>query len=255
LDGEVDLAVGPSEHLFFYRKKSGNNPVAVASILQKDRSAFCVKAADGVAGPGDLANHTYIGYNTPLEEAILTAMMHNAGLDMDPAMRTPGRLEVWDEFLRDEKGIAWVFRHWEGALAESEGTELTCFTPADYGVPYGYSSVLMAREKPDADEALRLRKFLKVTERGYRDALAMSPDSLAVVLRKAVEHPNFEDVEFVTLAAKSIRDAFIGEGDVWGTMEKEQWRTYLNWIRAEVREEQTDSLFPADAYFTNRYLD
>ncbi|MCA1750599.1 MAG: ABC transporter substrate-binding protein, partial [Flavobacteriales bacterium] len=166
-DGEVDLAVGPSEHLFFFRKEGGNKPAAVASILQKDRSAFCVKAASGVSDPGELANHTYMGYNTPLEEAILSAMVRNAGLDEALAMRTPGRLEVWDEFLKEEKGIAWIFQHWEGALAESAGIELTCFTPADHGVPYGYSSVLMAPEKLDASEADRLRKFLKVTERGY----------------------------------------------------------------------------------------
>lgn len=254
-DGEVDLAVGPSEHLFFFRKDGGNNPVAVGSILQKDRSAFCVKAADGISNPGDLADYTYIGYNTPLEEAVLTAMMRNAGLDRAPAMRTPGRLEVWDEFLNDEKGIAWIFRHWEGALAESEGIELACFTPSDHGVPYGYSSVFMAPEQLDAGEAVRLRKFLKVTERGYRDAAAMRPDSLADLLRKAVEHPNFEDVETVTLAAKSIRDAFIGEDDVWGVTKKAQWETYLGWIGAEVGEELPDSLYPAKVYFTNRYLD
>jgi len=254
-DGEVDLAVGPSEHLFFFRKDGGKNPVAVASILQKDRSAFCVKAADAISDPGDLADYTYIGYNTPLEEAVLTAMMSNAGLDHTPAMRKPGRLEVWYEFLKDEKGIAWIFRHWEGALAESAGIELTCFTPADHGVPYGYSSVFMAPEQLDADESARLRKFFRVTERGYREATAMSPDSLAVLLRKAVDHPNFEDVEIVTLAAKSIGDAFIGEGDVWGTMEEGLWETYLSWIRAEVREELPDSLYSADVYFTNRYLD
>lgn len=254
-DGEVDLAVGPSEHLFFYRKSEGVNPVAVASLLQADRSAFCVKSAEGISGPGDLAEHTYIGYDTPLEEAILTAVMHYDGLEKAPEMRTPGRLEVWEDFMKKQNGIAWIFRHWEGALAEHAGTALTCFDPADYGVPYGYSSVLMAAEKPDTVEAARLRKFLRVTERGYRAAAEMPADSLARLLQEATEHPNFSDLGFLTLAAESIRSAFLRDDGVWGVTDPARWESYLNWMREAAGHALPDSLHTADSYFTNRYLD
>lgn len=253
-DGEVDLAIGPSEHLFFFRK-NGNNPVAVASVLQKDQSAFCVKAEAGLSGPGDLAEHTYIGYNTPLEQAILTAMMREDGLEKAPEMRTPGRLEVWEDFMNTEKGIAWIFTHWEGVLAENSETPLTCFTPADYGVPYGYSSVLMARENRTDGEDLLLKKFLKVTERGYRAAAELPADSTAAILKATTDHPNFADLEFTARAVERIRDGFLRTDGTWGITDPAHWEAYLNWIRAEVKEELPDSLYPAEAYFTNRYLD
>lgn len=254
-DGEVDLAIGPSEHLFFFRKNGMNNPVAVASVLQKDKSAFCMKAEEGLSGPGDLAGHTYIGYNTPLEQAILTAMMREDGLDKAPEMRTPGRLEVWEDFMNTEKGIAWIFTHWEGILAENSGTALTCFTPADYGVPYGYSSVLMARENPNNEEEALLKKFLKVTERGYRAVADLPADTTAAILGAAVDHPNFADHGFSARAAERIRDGFLRTDGSWGRTDPAQWEAYLNWIRTEVKDEIPDSLYPAEVYFTNRFLD
>lgn len=254
--GEVDLAIAPSEHLFYFRADDeARNPLAIATLLQEGRSSFCLKANEEVTSPGDLKDHSYVGYQTPLEKAILQAMVTYAGGDFELPMDTPGRLQVWDAFMEAERRVAWIFRHWEGALAEQSGVELTCFDPEDYGVPYGYSSVVMATPQLVETRESSVRTFLEVTERGYRAAAAMDLDSLAGLLHEAVPHSNFAEAEMVQNALRNIHDAFFREGQDWGRMEPEVWANYLEWIRKAVPQELPDEMYPAETYFTNDFLE
>lgn len=254
--GEVDLAIAPSEHLFYFRADDeGYNPLAIATLLQEGCSSFCLKTSEEVGSPGDLKDYTYVGYHTPLEKAILQAMAAHAGGDFELPMETPGRLQVWDAFMEAERRVAWIFRHWEGALAEQAGVELTCFDPEDHGVPYGYSSVVVATPELVQTRESAVRAFLQVTERGYREVVSMQPEPLSAVLYAAVPHPNFADPERIKSALDLITGAFLGEDSVWGHMQAEVWADYLNWIEEAVPEQIPEKMLLPDVYFTNRFFE
>ena len=53
-------------------------------------------------------------------------------------------LGVWNTLLKGEADATWVFMGWEGVEAELAGVALNAFKLGDFGVPYGYSPVLLA---------------------------------------------------------------------------------------------------------------
>lgn len=255
VDGEVDLAIAPSEHAFYFRESGHTRQaIAVASLLQRGQSFFCHKADPTVSGLGDLSGYTYLGYDTPLEQAILSSMLEQAGAEEEMPMDSPGRLQVWDAFLEREKQMVWIFSHWEGALAEEAGLDLSCYAPADYAVPYGYSSVVLAGFPMDRANGDALRRFLKVTEEAYREAITMPRDSLATLLWEATAHSNFAERDFVIRAIDRIADAYFDGENRWGHMEEEVWEDYLRWMKESLSDDLPDSLHLPRAYFTNEYL-
>ncbi len=252
LDGEVDLAVGPSEHLFaFAADSSGLKAQAVASILQADRSAFVLKADAQIESPADIKELTYLGYHTPLEREILNAMIENAGGQAAYQTKEPGRLAVWDAFMQDSGQVAWVFLHWEAILAAQEGIKLSTFIPNDYDVPYGYSSVIMAPKELNSEKAELLKRFLKVLERAYI-SVSENPRAAVENLRVNYQHVNFKDSLFVSQAMANISPYFLDETKAWGKMKTEKWQAYYQWMEARGLADLSDSV--QAEIFTNEYL-
>lgn len=231
LDREVDLAVGPSEHLFFYGDTSNQDyAVAIATILQKGLSAFVVKKESGIASPKDLDGKTYVGYKTPLEQEILSAMIKNDGGKGDFLSITPPRLDVWDAFLNDKGDAAWIFLNWEGALAAHDGIKLNYFYPNEFGVPYGYSSVIMANKRRDSAQNKVIKRFLKVLSNSHKKLATMEANEVVEMLQNYSDHKNFKDKELVLQAWMNIEDAFLNDSGQWGKMSDERWTDYYNWI-------------------------
>lgn len=252
LDGEVDLAIGPSEHLFaFAADSNGLRAQAVATILQADRSAFVLMADAQVESPAEIKEKTYLGYHTPLEHEILDAMIENAGGQAAYQTHEPGRLAVWDAFMQDSGQVAWVFLHWEAILAQRAGLELTSFIPNNYGVPYGYSSVIMAPTQLTEKKQESLKRFLKVLDQAYR-AVAANPQAAAQNLRANYEHANFKDSAFVNAAMADISPYFLDAEKGWGQMKAEKWEAYYQWMEERSLAKLSDTLLAE--IFSNEYL-
>lgn len=231
IDREVDLAIGPSEHLFFYGDTTNQEyAVALATILQKGQSAFVVKSSNQINTPKDMQGKTYIGYKTPLEEEILSDMIKNDGGKSAFNSITPPRLSVWDAFLNDKGGIAWIFSHWEGAKAKAQGIELNYFYPNDFGVPYGYTSVIMANKNRGPEQNEKIYRFLKVLETAHEDVLKLSSREVVEFLSSYSNHENFKDSKTVEIAWEDIRDAFTVHSRRWGMMSDTVWANYYEWI-------------------------
>ncbi|WP_421752189.1 ABC transporter substrate-binding protein [Croceimicrobium sp.] len=230
LEGEVDLAVGPSEHLFAFAADSAQvHAQAVASILQSDRSAFVAKKSSGINRPADISNATYLGYHTPLEEHILKAMIEYDGAEAKFGTETPDRLQVWDAFRKDSGEVAWVFLHWEAMQSELAEDSLNAFIPNEYGVPYGYSSVIMAPKNLDASQTKLIRRFLDICRKAYRESQD-KPDVVLDAILDHIQHPNFVDHVFIRQAFADIRPHF--GASRWGVMSDQKWSDYAQWLES-----------------------
>ncbi len=246
LAGEVDLAIGPSEHLLaFAADSNGVKAQAIATLLQSDRSAFVVKSKLGIERPAEIDSALYLGYHTPLENEILSAMIENDGGEVRYREHEPGRLSVWPAFVRDCGAIAWVFLHWEAIHAQRASIALNAFVPNDYGVPYGYSSVIMAPTGLDSIKRDLQQRFLEVLGRAYRE-LAKSPADFAF------QHPNFQDSSFIQQAYEDIRAHYLDGDSVWGRMNSDKWRDYAAWL--EDRNLLDLKGQPIEDFYTNQYL-
>lgn len=251
LDAEVDLAIGPSEHLFFFNDTSeGKQAIALASLLQRGQSAFCVKRSSGITSPAGLQGKKYLGYNTPLENEVLKAMMQQDGATGDFQVQTPGRLKVWDAFIEGRGDAAWIFTHWEGALATRDGIDLNIFRLEDYGVPYGYSSVIMALKSKSMTDP-KYRRFLKAMKRGYRELANAGPELVSVELSTFAEIDNFQDTALLRLALVDITPAFFTDTHDWGLMQTEVWENWQQWVS---RLDEGKPQLPSSTHFTNDLL-
>lgn len=252
MDGEADLAIGPTEHILYYATDSqGQVEVqAIGTLLQRDQSVFAVKTSAGIASPAEFSGRTYVGYHTPMEEAILATMIETDGGAPTFDMIHPPRLDVWDAFLADSGDIVWIFTHWEGQLAKAEGVELDWFYPSEYGVPYGYSSVVFAPAEPTAQQAELYPTFWKVASRGYR-SVQTDLSGAAIWLCDHIDHPNFSDPAFIEEALADITPAFFPDERPFGYMERKNFDQYLAWMLENDLLETTPD---REALFTNTYL-
>lgn len=258
LDLEVDLCIGPSEHLFFLAVDSmgRSRAEAVATILQRDQSCFVVKAESEIRRPRDLENKTYVGYKTPLEKQVLGAMIKHDGGDPGFEMITPGRLDVWEAFVSGKGDVAWVFSHWEAIMAEKQDIQVQKFYPDDYGVPYGYSSVIMARKERTDQMNKRIATFLKVIDRSVGEMLEETDRSVASKLCAHIDHQNFSDELFITAAWADIKTALVeSNSSQWGSMKTQKWKEWMVWIDQYYRElGSVENLPPSDHFFDNSLL-
>lgn len=259
LDKEADLSIGPSEHLFYYAIDSSSakpKAEAIASLLSRPQSAFAVHAESKIKSPADWDQLQYIGYDTPLEEAIIQSMVENAGGNEMPKIVQPGRLAVWDAFLKEPRGIAWIFTHWEGQMSSKK---LTFFSPNDWGVPYGYSSVIMARKNRDPELDTLIQTFLNVTKAHYlelAEATEQEKRMLCEELVGQVDHPNYSSAEFIMKTLQDIQAAFYtDQPENWGEMDLNRWKNYLDWIAANQLLNSASENTRAEIWYTHTLLD
>ena len=127
----------------------------------------------------------------------------------------------------------WIFTQWEGVLAQRAGQDLRCFHLEDYGIPYGYSPVLLAH--PDmianAKGADILRRFLAATAEGYKRAAADPAAAAAAIV--ASGHPSVADAAFVHAAAEATADRYLTTEGTWGAMHHERWARFLGFLASE----------------------
>lgn len=230
-DGEVDLSIGPSEHQLHYSALQDTAPkvMAVATMVQLGTSCFVTKRGHHLDRPAALDGTTYLGYHTPLEREILQGMIRHDGGAGAFDMINPPRLDVWEAFLADSGQSCWIFRHWEGVAAETLDVRLHHFYPIDYGVPYGYSSLVYARADADSVQRASYERFLAVTARGYR-AVVKDPAAAAELLCRVIDHPNFAEPAFIVRALERILPAYLDDQDQWGGMQAERFHAWNAWL-------------------------
>lgn len=230
-EGEVHIALSPSEHLLDYRllQKEKYPIKAIATVMQQETSAFVTLPDSGITRPAQLDGKIYGGYKTQLEKELLTSLIQQDGGKGDIDLVTPSRLEVFEAFLQQQFDTAWVFMPWEGVIAERRGKKLNAFHLHDYQIPYGYSPILMVREDVLNDEKEAFQVFLTAVSQGYQKA-ASNPEETAQKLVEHIDHSNFEDVDFIAQAMQVIAPSFLNDKQQWGTMKPERWNDYVQWL-------------------------
>uniref|UniRef100_A0A7S4DNE4 Thiamine pyrimidine synthase n=3 Tax=Lotharella globosa TaxID=91324 RepID=A0A7S4DNE4_9EUKA len=189
--------------------------------------------------------------------------MHGYGED-----DTMAHGSVVSSYLKaDRSDSTWIFTHWEAVKAMHEGTHLNLFTLEDYGIPYGYSPVLLATESTLDKDPEVVRKTLNALEKGYRFAYD-NPIRAAEILVSQAKHPSLDDLSFIEASQLSISDKYLtdvvddddeDEG-VWGVMELNRWSKWVDFLFEKgIIVDRDGVAVPRDtvqveALFTNEFL-
>ncbi len=231
LEGEAHLCIGPTEHLFQYGQSDSGAPLlqAVATIMQQNMSAFATLRSSGLNRPADLDGKLYLAYQTPLETEILQAMIRFDGGLGQFKVSAPPRLQLWHEFIASKGDVCWIFKPWEAALGARAGIKLNLFSPTDFGVPYGYTSLLMASSQRNQEVDKAIQTFIQVAERGYQFVVHETEKALEL-LCKHVKHPNFADKDLIQLGLVLISSSLLDKNGRWGIMDLERFESYAQFL-------------------------
>ncbi len=240
--GEAELALCPFESIVSYRTK--NTPfdaIALAAILREDISAIATLGDGVLTAPKNLDGTTYASYQARYEDEIVRQMIKNDGGQGQFDIVYPKKLGIWETIVNKKYDATWIFTNWEGIQAKNQGIKLNLFKMADYGIPYGYSPVILASESLVKADVEKYRSFLKATKKGYLYAKD-NPETAVNCIAPFVSE---QDKNINLLESQKFTSPFYGTKENWGMLEEEKVMTYLNWLyenELEVQKLAFDSL-------------
>jgi len=246
LSGEADLAVTPTETAIAYAcPKDGTDPVdgidptlvSVAALLQKDTSVLAAlaspkKGRKAITRPCNLDGALYASYAARYEGAIVRAVVRADGGKGEVLEETPPKLDCFNRVLEGEADATWIFRQHEGVQATRLGVELRTWSVGDFGVPYGYSPVLLAQPSLLSSRKEELRALLTGVARGYVFA-ATHPEEAADILRTFSAHKTLEDTDFVRDSVAAVAPFLLDEHGNWGKQEEKVWDGFLSFLKGQ----------------------
>lgn len=229
--GEVDLAVASSETVLSYRTAAVPVEVtAVAALLQQDTSAIAVLAASGLERPAQLDGHVYASYQARFEDRIVQELVKRDGGRGELLLEYPPKLDIWNRLLQGQAAATWIFLGWEGAQAKLAHVALRTFRLEEYGIPYGYTPVLVSVPAVLATKRAAITRFLQVSGAGYQQAVA-DPAAAAQQLAQT-GLPAFADVAFAQTSLDILQPHFLTAAGEWGTMDLAKWTAFVHWLEA-----------------------
>lgn len=228
---EVHVAIGPAESVISYNTLGDQSVplVAIAAMLQQDTSAIVTLAESGISRPARLNGKTIGSYGARFEDDIVRQLIIADGGKGDFAVKKPEKLHMWQDLMNRHIDAAWIFLPWEGVMTHEKNVYFNAFQLRDFGIPYGYSPLLISHQDFIRDENKALNAFLEAVEQGWRDVYA-SPDKAARRLQEHVKHPDFQKTAVVRASLEQIAPALFNQDNQWGMMEGYHWVDFLDWM-------------------------
>ncbi|KAK0313486.1 hypothetical protein LTR01_001742 [Friedmanniomyces endolithicus] len=228
-DGEVDLAICPSESCIAYKQSGKMQLCAIYAILQRDASAIVSTRLSKISELGN--GKVYGSYNARYEDDVVKAMIKADGGNADGVQleRQQGKLSLFTSLKDAKVDATWVFLPWEGVEATLDGVTLHSFRTEDYGIPYGYSPVIAYNASSTKLSEDVLSKFVAATIEGYRQAM----DGVDLAVRTLATHcdpPRSE--EFLRRSQQAINESY-SDGSALGQMSTQRWKTWVDWLHEQ----------------------
>jgi ABC-type nitrate/sulfonate/bicarbonate transport system substrate-binding protein len=233
--GEADFALCPFESIVSYRtKKNAFDAVAITAIFREDLSAIVTLEKSQLKRPRDLDGAVYASYQARYEDEIVRQMIRNDGGTGEFKITYPKKLGIWETIITEKYDATWIFMNWEGVQAKSNTVSLNVFRMADYGIPYGYSPVIMASERAILQNMASCSKFLQATKKGYLFAQENNEAAVDCIAPFVSE----QDRDIDLIQSQEFTSPYYGTFENWGILEKVKVETYLNWLNKNGLEPQ-----------------
>ncbi|MEM9142133.1 MAG: ABC transporter substrate-binding protein [Bacteroidota bacterium] len=225
--GEAHMALCPFESVLSYNTKEHPfDAVALATIFREDVSAVVSLGNSGIQSPKDLDNRVYASYQARYEDSMIRQMIMNDGGQGNIDIIHPEKLGIWETLLKGKCDATWIFLNWEGVHASAKGIGLNAFAMADYGVPYGYSPVIMTNRNAVDSQRDTYMRFLKATKKGFLYVQEHPGTGVSCIS----PHIAKSDSDIDLLQSQIFSNAHYGHKDNWGIMEKGHVEAFLQWL-------------------------
>ncbi|MBQ0909914.1 ABC transporter substrate-binding protein [Flavobacterium sp. F-328] len=236
---ELDLAtfvLAPFETVISLNNKANKVEArAIYALLQEDLSSIASLSSSKMTSPRHLDGKIYASYQARYEDKIVQELVKNDGGTGDFEISYPAKLGIWNTLLSKQANATWIFNNWEGIEAKNKNIALECWSMTDFGIPYGYSPVVITTQKTIEDEAELCEAFVKATQRGYLFASQHKEKAVAILSQYVTE----EDRPAIDLTqALEATIPYFGEENNMGFMKPERVESFLKWLVIHNLEEE-----------------
>ncbi|WP_409253267.1 ABC transporter substrate-binding protein [Bacillus sp. SCS-153A] len=222
--------------------------VSIAAVIQHNTSGFASPADTNIQSPKDFEGKTYGGWGSPVEEAVMAAIMKQENADVAKVdFVNMGDSDFFTAVQRDID-FAWIYYGWTGIEAELRNEDINMIYLTDYSEKLDYyTPVLTTNEKMISDDPETVEAFLAAVSKGYNFAID-NPAEAAQVLIDAV--PDLDE-ELVKKSQDWLASKYTDDAPRWGEQKLEIWENYADWMfENELLEAELD----AEQAFTNEFL-
>lgn len=226
--GVGDFGISYQEDVIYALDSEEALPIkAIAAIIQHNTSGFASHKDKNILGPKDFEGKIYAGWGAPSEEAVIKAVMGNAGADFS-------RLSIITSdgsgysVLKDKVDIMWFFWAWDGISAELAGVPVNYveLKELDPRLDY-YTPVIIANNKLIENNPHMVERFMEATSKGYEYAIDNPLESAEIMQKNAPEY----DLEMLTKSQEYLSEKYSEGAEVWGIMKNEVWQDYIEFMR------------------------
>jgi len=225
---EVDFAVVPTESLFsLLLKKNKVEVKGIYAILQEDTSAIVTLKSSNINRPKDLDGKIYASFQARYEDKIVKQMVINDGGKGEFTIEYPEKLGIWETILAQKSDASWIFKAWEGIEAQTQGIELNEFSLKDYGIPYGYSPLIIAKSSDIKTENENFKNFIIATKKGYLFA-QNNPEKAVEILSKHIPERDLANIDL--LKSQYYLNQYYGNENTIGKMEAPVFQIFIDWL-------------------------
>lgn len=199
---------------------------AIATIIQHNTSGFVTLKDSGITSPKDFEAKTYAGWQSLSEEAVIKAVMNNAGADFDKLTMVGADGSGLSQ-LNSGIDILWEFKGWAIIKAEMEGMEFNYMplNTLDERLDY-YTPVVITNNDMIENDPETVQKFMNAVKKGYEFAID-NPDEAAEILHEYI--PDY-DLDFLKESQAYLSAEYAKDADSWGVMKDSVWDGYTDFM-------------------------
>ena len=244
-----EFGISYQEQVTYARTTKEPLPIkAIAAIIQHNTSGFASPVEKGIKRPKDFEGKKYGGWGSPMETAMIKALMEKDGGDFSKTKII--NIGAIDFFTSVKKYVdyTWIYYGWDGVAAKLKKFPINFILLQDFDPELDfYTPVIITSEKLINNDPDLVRRFLRATSRGYKFCIEKPEEAAEALLKNAPE----TDREIAIASQKYLASEYQSDAKRWGEMKKEIWYNYSHWMyERKLIEQELD----VDEAFTNEFL-
>jgi len=226
--GQGDFGISYQEQVTYARTAAEPLPIrAIAAIIQHNTSGFASPVENNIKSPKDFEGKKYGGWGSPVEHALLKALMERDGADFSKIEMVDIGAADFFSAVENDVDFTWIYYGWDGIAAELKDFPINFIKLQDVDSKLDfYTPIIIANEELLKDQPELANKFLAATSKGYQYAIEQPEEAVQSLLKAAPEI----DEDIATASQKYLADQYKADADRWGEMDLHTWETYANWM-------------------------
>ncbi|MDG5787929.1 ABC transporter substrate-binding protein [Evansella sp. AB-P1] len=224
--GQAHFGIGAQDEVTVARS-TGIPVVSIAAVIQELTSGFASPVEKGITSAADFEGKTYGGWGSPMEDAIIEAVMEASSADFSTLENVT--VGTADFFVNTQRDIdfQWIYYGWTGIEAEIRNEEINMIylrdiDPVfDYYAPAIITSDAVIEEQPELVE-----RFLRAMSRGYEFAIDNPEEAAEILIGVTPE----TDADLIRASQDWLSERYQGDASQWGLQSESKWDNFTEWL-------------------------